>query len=399
MLKFSCFVAPLLCLAFAHAACNKGTVSKQNTTEVINTTEQDITSSGSLTVSTENTAGANAKEGSSKLTDNQTSTKFLTYSFDPASYMQLSFPNEQVVTAYTLTSGDDAQGRDPRDWKITASNDGNTWVQLDARQYESFGFRTQTKRFNFKNTKGYKYYRLNVSAIQENRVGANVLFQLAEWRLIQVSGGQQPVTPASATVETITQGKFTLTYVDRLTDVPASVKAGLIDVFKKNYSKTVNTYNAGALTSIVFIMDPDYKGVAATYGGGVVRYDPAYFQNNPLDLDVATHEMMHIVQAYSGGVPGWVTEGLADYERYRIGISNTTANWSLPNYIAGQNYTDSYRITARFFVWLENRNPGIMVKLNTAGRTGTYNNGAFWQTETTKNVDQLWNDYKQNPAL
>ncbi|WP_316843020.1 basic secretory protein-like protein [Pedobacter gandavensis] len=361
--------------------------------------EQDVTSLASLTVSTENTSGANANEGSSKLIDNKTNTKFLTYSFDPSSYMQLSFPKEQMVAAYTLTSGDDAQGRDPRDWKITASNDGTNWVQLDTRQYESFGFRTQTQRFNFKNPKAYKHYRLNVTGISDNRVGANVLFQLAEWRLIEVPEKEQTVTAASATVETITQGKYTLTYVDRNTGVLPSVKAGLIDAFKKNYSKSVDTYNPNALTSIVFIMDPDYKGVAATFGGGVVRYDPAYFKANPLDLDVATHEMMHIVQAYSGGAPGWVTEGLADYERYRIGLSNATANWSLPNYQAGQNYTDAYRITARFFVWLEIRNPGIMVKLNTSARTGTYNNGAFWPSETHKDVEQLWDDYKQNPIL
>lgn len=399
MLKFSLLFIPLFCVLVAHSSCNKGTVSQDHATAASTRKEQDVTSSGTLTVSIENTAGANSEEGSSKLVDHKTATKFLTYSFDPSCYMQLSFPKEQVVAGYTLTSGDDAQGRDPRDWKITASNDGKTWVPLDTRQYESFGFRTQTKRFNFKNTKGYKHYRLNVSGINDNKLGSNVLFQLAEWRLIDVPEKEQMVTPASATVETITQGKYTLTYVDRLTDVLPSVKAGLIDVFKKNYSKSVATYNPNAQTAIVFVMDPDYKGVAATYGGGVVRYDPAYFKNNPLDLDVATHEMMHIVQAYSGGVPGWVTEGLADYERYRIGISNATANWSLPNYKAGQNYTDAYRITARFFVWLEIRYPGIMVKLNTTGRMGTYNNGAFWQSATTKDVDQLWNDYTQNPDL
>ncbi|WP_316820584.1 basic secretory protein-like protein [Pedobacter gandavensis] len=399
MLKFSCFFTPLFCVLVAHSSCNKGTISQNNSITSTITKEQDVTSSGALTVSTENTSGAQAKEGSSKLTDNNTSTKFLTYSFDPASFMQISFPKEQVVAAYTLTSGDDAQGRDPRDWKITASNDGTTWIQLDARQYESFGFRTQTKRFSFKNIKAYKYYRLNVSGINDNRVGPNVLFQLAEWRLIEVPEKDQTITPASATVETITQGKYTLTYVDRSTDVLPSVKVGLIDVFKKNYSKTVATYHPNALTNIVFIMNPEYKGVAATYGAGVVRYDPVYFKTNPLDLDVATHEMMHIVQEYSGGVPGWVTEGLADYERYRIGISNATANWTLPNYQSGQNYTDAYRITARFFVWLEQRNPGIMVKLNNAARMGTYNNGAFWLSETTKDVAQLWNDYKLNPGI
>lgn len=399
MLKLARITTLVLLFFVAHASCNKGKSSKNTENGTPIATEQDVTSKAALTVSIENTSGINSNEGSSKLIDNQTTTKFLTYSFEPTFYMQLSFPTAQLVSAYTLTSGDDFQGRDPRDWKISASNDAATWIQLDSREFESFDLRNQTKKFNFKNTKAYKYYRLNVTAISDNITGANVLFQLSEWRVIQVPENQQTVTPASATVETVKEGKYTLTYVDRSTGVSPDVKPGLINVFKVNYSKLVDTYNPNALTSIIFIMDPGYKGVAATFGGGVIRYDPAYFKANPLDLDVATHEMMHVVQSYAGNAPGWVTEGLADYVRYKFGLTNTTANWSLPNYKAGQIYTDSYRITARFFAWLEIRYPGIMIKLNNSARTGTYNNGAFWTAETTKDVDQLWNSYKENPTL
>ena len=50
-----------------------------------------------------------------------------------------------------------------------------------------------------------------------------------------------------------------------------------------------------------------------------------------------------------------LTEGLADYARYKYGVNNAAAGWSLPNYASGQSYTNAYAVTARFLVWLELR--------------------------------------------
>jgi|GEM_PF-422179 len=357
-------------------------------------TEMDITNLGTLSVNIENTGGKSAKEGSLKLVDNDIKTKFLIFSYAKTFFMQMTFPEAKKIGSYTITSGDDADDRDPQSWTITASNDGIEWIELNTQPYEYFPERGQTKKISFKNPAAYRYYRLNVTDL---RGGA--LCQLAEWRLIQVPDNKQTTSLVSK-METIVQGKNTLVFVDKSPDLSAAVKAGLINVFKENYQKEADLYNVNATNKVVFVMEPLYKGVAAAFGGAIIRYDPSWFKSNPKDLDVATHEMMHVVQAYPYVADaGWVTEGIADYVRFTMGLSNAEANWSLPNYSGSQSYKDAYRVTARFFYWLEKHGyAGIVVKLDSSMRSGAYM-PSFWTTNTGKTVDQLWADYGSNPAL
>jgi len=141
----------------------------------------DVTSKGTLSVNVENGAGPSGGEGSLKVVDNDINTKFLLNPYANTMYMQLSFAAPQQVASYTLTSGGDAPGRDPRDWKLSGSIDGTTWVDLDTKTGETFATRTMTKTYNFKNEVLYKHYRMSISA-----VSSGTLFQLAEWRLIEV---------------------------------------------------------------------------------------------------------------------------------------------------------------------------------------------------------------------
>ncbi|WP_316820580.1 discoidin domain-containing protein [Pedobacter gandavensis] len=146
----------------------------------------DVTSKGNLSVSIENRDGIESSESSKKVVDDDINTKFLIFSYAPDFYMQLEFPQGQQVASYSLTSGGDAPLRDPKNWKLTASNDGTTWTTLDTRENEVFAGREQTRFFNFKNITSYKYYRLSISSI-----GSGSLFQLSEWRLIEVPEDQQ----------------------------------------------------------------------------------------------------------------------------------------------------------------------------------------------------------------
>ncbi len=38
-----------------------------------------------------------------------------------------------IVTRYTITSGNDVEERDPKDWTLLGSNNGSTWTTLDTR--------------------------------------------------------------------------------------------------------------------------------------------------------------------------------------------------------------------------------------------------------------------------
>lgn len=141
----------------------------------------DVTDKAVLSVNLENSAGPGGGEGSSKVVDNNYTTKFLINPYQNNFYMQLAFQQPQQVAAYTLTSGDDAPGRDPKDWRFSGSTDGTTWVDLDVRKDETFSGRRLTRTFSFKNKVAYKFYRISIDAI-----GSGSLFQLTEWRLIEV---------------------------------------------------------------------------------------------------------------------------------------------------------------------------------------------------------------------
>jgi hypothetical protein len=119
----------------------------------------------------------------------------------------------------------------------------------------------------------------------------------------------------------------------------------------------------------------------------------------PEDIDVVTHEVMHIVQSYSNYDPGWLTEGIADYVRYVYGVNNVKSRWTLPGYREGQHYENSYRVTARFLLWVEKKKYSRIVdRMDKAMREGTYTPG-LWEKLTGKTVDALWSEYAQSPAI
>lgn len=139
----------------------------------------DITNDGStLSVERENTQTG---EISPNLVDNNINTKYLLFNFQGV-WAQLAFNTPEVANAYTLTSANDHDERDPDAWQLQASQDGNNWVVLDSESGQVFTARFQTKQYDFNNTIAYKYYRLNVLSVKGGNGG---LFQLAEWRLIK----------------------------------------------------------------------------------------------------------------------------------------------------------------------------------------------------------------------
>ena len=143
--------------------------------------EVDVTNEGTYSVSRDNGDGAEGGEGSLKLVDNDTQTKFLVGDFRADLWVQLVYDTPTKLGAYTLTSANDAPERDPKDWELLGSNDGETWTVLDSRTGEIFTERFQTKRYEFNTEESYTHYRLEFGINN----GSN-LWQLAEWRVIRV---------------------------------------------------------------------------------------------------------------------------------------------------------------------------------------------------------------------
>ena len=205
----------------------------------------------------------------------------------------------------------------------------------------------------------------------------------------------------STETRTIKKGKFTLQFTCKSADFNEEINTKLINTFFKVYPTLVKTYNKKSTHLVTFVIDPEYDGIAGTSNDRVV-FSTKYMTRHPGDIDIVTHEVMHIVQAYGrkSGMPGWLTEGIADYVRYAYGVENSGAGWKLPDFSEKQNYQNSYRITARFFAWLEQSGyKGIVRKLDQVGRDKTYENGAIWKKLTGKTIDELWTDYSKNPSI
>ena len=186
------YIIPITIESVSAGAINK---SLSTTFFTIDTLIQraDFTNDGvTITVDKENRGGASAGEGSPKVIDNNISSKFLIFLSDYgagpySNYIQLRYPRGQKAVRYSLTSANDAPGRDPKNWVLEGSNNGTDWTAVDTRSNESFASRGLTQTYNIATASQgkYSYYRLRITDYFGGNGVPNQLFQLAEFRLFK----------------------------------------------------------------------------------------------------------------------------------------------------------------------------------------------------------------------
>jgi len=71
-------------------------------------------------------------------------------------------------------------------------------------------------------------------------------------------------------VDSITKGGYTLIWINKDKDFSPALKKRLVAAYFTNYPKLAKKYNSKTIKKVSFVIDPDYKGVAAT-AGGIVR--------------------------------------------------------------------------------------------------------------------------------
>jgi hypothetical protein len=142
----------------------------------INVRSRDVTNDGTITG---NYTNSPASESLPKLVDGNFTSKYLAFNYGTDLYVQLAYPSSRKIDAYTITSGNDAPDRDPKEFNLQGSNDGTTWTTIDTRSNETFLGRNFTRTFNLATEADYSYYRLNITSLS----GAN-LIQVSEWRLL-----------------------------------------------------------------------------------------------------------------------------------------------------------------------------------------------------------------------
>lgn len=148
--------------------------------------QQDITEKGGLL-----TSSVAATDGTElgTLTDNSEISKYYTNitnaNFGEGIWFKYESPTAVLLSSYSLTSSNDNPNNDPKDWKLQASNDDATWVDLDIQSEVSFDSRSERKEYQVSTSAEYKYFKLFVTARKSNLVG----FQLAEWELFGLTTG------------------------------------------------------------------------------------------------------------------------------------------------------------------------------------------------------------------
>jgi len=196
------------------------------------------------------------------------------------------------------------------------------------------------------------------------------------------------------------QKGYKLTFINYDATFDPAEQQRLVNTFFTVYPELAKAYNKNTMKAVTMVIDTAYKGVAET-DSGKVTISNKWLHKRPEDIDVVTHEVMHIVQDYGGDEkdPGWLVEGIADYARNKFGVNNVAAKWSLSEYKPTEHYTDAYRVTARFLVWVEqNVKPDLVKQLDSQMRKHTYTD-VSWQQLTGKTVDELWKSYTGNPVI
>ncbi|WP_455584185.1 GDSL-type esterase/lipase family protein [Bacteroides sp.] len=125
----------------------------------------------------------NSNEGYANLGDGNIGTKYCTeISGGNSIWMRYDLPEAVKVGGYTLISANDSPDRDPSEWTLYGSVDGQKWEVLDVRKNQLFLGRYTMLEYPVVSEQAYKSFRLNVT-------GKTGLFQLAEWQLFKAPDG------------------------------------------------------------------------------------------------------------------------------------------------------------------------------------------------------------------
>ncbi len=205
---------------------------------------------------------------------------------------------------------------------------------------------------------------------------------------------------AHAFETTDTRDGVTLHYRDASDALAAPVRERIIETFFGAYLRERADFHPAAPTQVGILIDPAYDGIAFVgekAQAATITINPAWLHKHPGDIDLVTHEAMHIVQGYpeydNERVPGWLVEGIADYARDRYGKDNAAAGWALPTQVTpDQTFDTGYRVTGAFLAWSEAQHPGLVKALDGALREGRYT-PALRKTLSGESLPGLWAQY------
>ncbi|CAN2040574.1 type IV pilus assembly protein PilY1 [Candidatus Magnetomoraceae bacterium gMMP-15] len=120
--------------------------------------------------------------------DDDSDTKWFTTSepsYANPSWIQFQFTSSKNILKYSLTTGNDAEDRDPKTWTLEASNNQVDWIIIDTVSNGSLpSDRKEKKEFICDNPQSelYTYYRFNIT---DNKGDAEDGIQIAEIEMME----------------------------------------------------------------------------------------------------------------------------------------------------------------------------------------------------------------------
>jgi type IV pilus assembly protein PilY1 len=168
----------------------------------------DVTEGGSAGTITDVGFGNPSTEQPSNAFDDNIDSKWLTWGASTSGpwqdvWIQFQFDSPRKILKYTLTTGNDAEGRDPKAWKLQASNNGIDWIDVDTVSDGALpSGRKQKKEFTCDNppSEDYIYYRLYVTEKKNmtdtSDCSSNWCVQITEIEMMETT---DPI-PATATL-------------------------------------------------------------------------------------------------------------------------------------------------------------------------------------------------------
>jgi len=209
--------AVALCLTSALMGCNNdgsGFVSNAEPVESSSSTSagqsafRGIVSDTGTTIVAIGGVDVPGGEQVTNLIDGTSATKFLTFS-DSAQVIVIT-PKAYKITGYKLTSANDAPERDPTDWSLEGSTDGENWQVIDEQSGESFSGLLTTNDYEVnEDTAEYTQFRFSLS----HAAGVGIL-QFSELELIVKA--EAPLTEFSSTVMTPEVNQIVIFHDDSL---------------------------------------------------------------------------------------------------------------------------------------------------------------------------------------
>jgi len=246
-------------------------------------------------------------------------------------YLQIQLPEKIKLYNYSISNRAAAgiEGRQPKDAKIFASNDGTTWIDIHTHSDggETYDINGETRSFQlYSNTETYyKYYRLVVNSIIQG--GTSDTANISQWKLF----GTPEYDPEAHGVDVVVKS------------VPNVPNTDWLDVYYdgQDYTQTSDFAGAGGVDNKTGVSTYD-----ATPSAGGVGFDSTYkaFTFNKTDnqyLSTSTPMSGNYVHSFSLWFkPNSLTAGSGDALFYVGGVSGSS-NYKCELFIESDriNYT------------------------------------------------------------